>query len=39
VPAGGDDLGRHGVYAYGPTLEEAAAWVVRAARAGEDRSP
>jgi ribulose-5-phosphate 4-epimerase/fuculose-1-phosphate aldolase len=40
VPAGGAELGRHGVYAYGPTLGEAAAWVVRAARAGaEDRSP
>jgi ribulose-5-phosphate 4-epimerase/fuculose-1-phosphate aldolase len=39
VPAEGGDLGRHGVYAFGPTLTEAAAWVVRAARAGsEDRA-
>jgi ribulose-5-phosphate 4-epimerase/fuculose-1-phosphate aldolase len=27
--------GKHGVYAYGPTLEDAAEWVVRASRAGQ----
>jgi ribulose-5-phosphate 4-epimerase/fuculose-1-phosphate aldolase len=36
VPPAGGDLGRHGVYAFGPTMSEAAAWVVRAARAGSE---